>query len=161
MKDAVTVRAERDAFFFGLFDRLFVGSVCRELVNLLGACSQDVMKVDDRWVRRPAMHTRLFGFVVDPHFPVAELILCGRLHMFFSVPLIPRVCVLALILWVFVRQSEFLWVESHHRTDLIAQLPEMSVVRGPFGIFVDESLHMHHFVRHGLDQRVEVTDFER
>lgn len=80
--------------------------------------------------------------------------------MFLAVPLIPRICAPALVFFVLIRQSEFLRIESHHRTNLVAQLDKASVVLGPLGVFVDEPFHMHHFVRDGLDQRVEVTDFK-
>lgn len=102
MQYAVTIRAKGDALFFGLFDRLFVRRVCRELVDLLHIGPQDVVKVYDCRVRRTAMNARLFALKLDPELAVFSLIPSGRRHMLFAVPLIPRVCTATLIFGVFV-----------------------------------------------------------
>lgn len=104
MENAVTIRAQSDALFFGLFNRLLIGSVCRKFVDLLHVLPQDVMEIDDRWVRDAAMGARLFAFVFQPHFSVSNLVPSGGLHMLFFVALIPRVCASPLICWVFVGQ---------------------------------------------------------
>ena len=103
MQYAVTIRAESDALFFGLFYGLFVSRVCRELVDLLHIGPQNVMEVNDRRVRCPAMDARLSTLKLDPELAVFGLITSGRRHMLFAVPLIPRVCASALIFGVLIR----------------------------------------------------------
>ena len=60
MQYAVTIRAERNALFLGLFHRLLVGSIRRKFMHLLDVLPQDVVKVNNRGVRNAAMGTRLF-----------------------------------------------------------------------------------------------------
>jgi hypothetical protein len=104
MENAVTIRAQSNAFVFGLFHRLLVGSIRRKFVNLLHVLPQYVVKVDDRWVGRAAMDTFFCAFVGDPHLPVSLFVPSGGLHMLFFVALIPRVRILALIFGVLIRQ---------------------------------------------------------
>lgn len=102
MQYAVTIRAEGNALFFGLFYGLFVCPICRELVNLFDIGPQDMMEVNDRRMRCPAMDARLFGFEFDPELAVFRFVASGRRYMLFAVSCIPRVCTATLILGVFV-----------------------------------------------------------
>jgi hypothetical protein len=108
MENAVTVRAERDALVFGLFHRLFVGSIRRKFMDLLCVFPQDVVEVNDRRVRRTAMYTSLRAFVGDPHLAITLFVPSGRPHMLFSVALIPTICISTLVLGVLVRHQNSL-----------------------------------------------------